>query len=70
MKIIIKIVDNYYEGAVTDDDVDGAADGDDNRFEGRVVCPWKSKEVNSCAKTCSGMLRDVPWTKTSLFYKV
>ena len=28
---IIKIVDNYYEGAVTDDDVDGAAD--DGRFE-------------------------------------
>ena len=39
MKIIINIIDNYYEGAVTDDDVDGAADGDDNQFEGRVVCP-------------------------------
>ena len=64
MKIIIKIVDNYYEGAVTDDDVDA---DDDNRFEGQVVCPWKSKEVNSCAKTCSGMLRDAPWTKTSVF---
>ena len=55
MKIIIKIIDNYYEDAATDDDVDGAADGDDNRFEGRVVCPWKSKEVDSCAKSCLGM---------------
>ena len=40
MKMIINIIDNYYEDAATDDDVDGAADGDDSRFEGQVVCPW------------------------------
>ena len=50
MKIIINIIDNYYEDAATDDDDDGAAD--DGRFEWHIVCLWKSKEVDSGAKNC------------------
>ena len=61
MKIIIKIIDNYYEDAATDDDDDGAAD--DGRFEWHIVCLWKSKEVDSCAKTC---LRMPPGLKPSV----